>query len=54
MWKDYLVFYKSKSYLIFCKSIGIHNKPSPRVSTYTVWPLGPVQPINRFELYMVR
>ena len=25
MWKDNLVFYKSKSYLIFCTSIGVYK-----------------------------
>ena len=31
--KTTLGFYKSKSYLIFCTSIGVHKKPSPRLST---------------------
>ena len=25
MWKDNLVFYKSKSFLNFCMSIGVHK-----------------------------
>ena len=32
MWKDNLVFCKSKSTLFFCTSIGVHKKPS-RLST---------------------
>ena len=32
MWKDNFVFYKSKSYL-FCTSIGVLKKLSPRLST---------------------
>ena len=34
MWKDNLVFYKSKSYFHFCTSIGVHKKPSSLVLTY--------------------
>ena len=37
MWKDNLVFYKSKSYPFFVlkyKSIGVHKKPSSRLATY--------------------
>ena len=33
MWKDNLEFYKSKSYLNNCTSIGICTKSSPRLST---------------------
>ena len=33
MWKDNLVFYKSKSYFNICSRIGVHKKTSPRLST---------------------
>ena len=33
MWKENPVFLQSKSYLNFCTSIGVHKKPSPRLST---------------------
>ena len=33
MLTDNYVFIKSKSYLNFCTSTGIHKKPSPRLST---------------------
>ena len=34
MWKDNLVFYRSKSCFHFCTSIGVHKKPSSLLLTY--------------------
>ena len=53
MWKDNLVVYKSKNYLNFCTSIGVHKNSVlvyQQISmTRSIFTFGPVQPINGIE-----